>query len=357
MESAPPTTCVNLGSYNYLGFADDWHTTCRATVMATAEAMPLSMCTSPAEGGYTALHAALEESVAAFVGKEAAIVFNMGFATNALGLPCLGGKGTLLISDNLNHNSIVTGARASGAVVRVYKHNDYRGLESLLRSSIVDGQDRTHRPWRRIVILVEGIYSMEGEMCDLSAVVALAKRYRAYVYLDEAHSIGALGATGRGLCEQKGVNPADVDILMGTFTKAFGAMGGYIAGSREFVAHVRASSAGFLADNAMSPVVVQQILTAFAVMKGEDGTTTGADKLRRLRDNSNYMRQQLIDLGCEVYGEWDSPIIPVMLYNPTKIAAFSRECLKRGVSGSGSSSGGPAYRGCEIPARHSSARL
>jgi 7-keto-8-aminopelargonate synthetase-like enzyme len=299
--------------------------------MATSRALPLSMCTSPAEGGYTALHATLEASVAAYVGKEAAIVFNMGFATNSLGLPCLGGKGTLLVSDNLNHNSIVTGARASGATVRVYRHDDYRGLESLLRSSIVEGQDRTHRPWRKIVILVEGIYSMEGEMCNLNAVVALAKRYKAYVYLDEAHSIGALGATGRGLCEQKGVNPADVDILMGTFTKSFGAMGGYIAGSRAFVDYVRSASAGFLADNAMSPVVVQQILTALAVMKGEDGTSTGAEKLRRLRDNSNYMRQGLIDLGCEVYGEWDSPVIPVMLYNPTKIAAFSRECLKRGV--------------------------
>jgi len=324
-------TCINLGSYNYLGFADDWHETCRTSVMATSAALPLSMCTSPAEGGYTVLHETLEASVAAYVGKEAAIVFNMGFATNSLGLPCLGGKGTLLVSDNLNHNSIVTGARASGATVRVYRHDDYRGLESLLRSAVVEGQDRTHRPWRKIVILVEGIYSMEGEMCNLNAVVALAKRYKAYVYLDEAHSIGALGATGRGLCEQKGVNPADVDILMGTFTKSFGAMGGYMAGSRAFIDYVRSSSAGFLADNAMSPVVVQQILTALSVMKGEDGTHIGAEKLRRLRDNSNYMRQGLIDLGCEVYGEWDSPVIPVMIYNPTKIAAFSRECLKRGV--------------------------
>jgi serine palmitoyltransferase len=299
-EGKPPRTCVNLGSYNYLGFADDWEDTCRDDVMATAEVMPLAMCTSFAEGGYTTLHAELEAEVAEFVGKEAALIFNMGFATNALGLPCLGGKGTLLVSDNLNHNSIVTGARASGASIRVYKHNDIRGLESLLRSSIIEGQDRTHRPWRKIVILVEGIYSMEGEMCDLSAVVALAKRYRAYVYLDEAHSIGALGPSGRGLCEQKGVHPSDVDILMGTFTKSFGAMGGYIAGSRAFVEHVRASSAGFLSDNAMSPVVCQQILTAFRVMRGADGTSRGAEKLARLRDNSNYMRQRLIDMGCEV---------------------------------------------------------
>ena len=91
----------------------------------------------------------------------------MGFATNALGIPALGGKGTLLVSDSLNHSSIVVGARASGAVIRVYKHNDLKGLESLLRSSIVDGQERSRRPWRKIVVMVEGIYSMEGEMVDL----------------------------------------------------------------------------------------------------------------------------------------------------------------------------------------------
>ena len=104
--------------------------------MAAARTMPLSMCTSFAEGGYTALHEELERCVADFVGKEAAIVFNMGFATNALGIPALGGKGTLLVSDSLNHSSIVVGARASGAVIRVYQHNDYKGLESLVSGPV-----------------------------------------------------------------------------------------------------------------------------------------------------------------------------------------------------------------------------
>jgi serine palmitoyltransferase len=120
--------------------------------------------------------------------------------------------------------------------------------------------------------------------------------------------------------------------MMGTFTKSFGAMGGYIAGSRELVEHVRQTSAGFLVDNAMAPVVCQQVLTSFAVLRGEDGTDIGAQKLRLLRENSNYFRQRLIDMGCDVAGEWDSPVIPVMLYTPTNVAAFSRECLKRGVS-------------------------
>lgn len=113
---------------------------------------------------------------------------------------------------------------------------------------------------------------------------------------------------------------------------SFGAMGGYIAGSRALVAQVRTHTAGFLVDQAMSPIVCQQILTALKVMKGEDGTNTGVEKIRRLRENSNYFRQGLMDMGLEVFGDFDSPVIPVMLYNPTKIAAFSRECLKRGVA-------------------------
>jgi len=119
--------------------------------------------------------------------------------------------------------------------------------------------------------------------------------------------------------------------MMGTFTKSFDAIGGYIAGSVEFIAALRAQTSGFLTDNAMSPVVCQQILTAFKVMKGEDGTNIGAEKLARLKDNANYFRERLIAMGLDVYGEADSPVIPMMLYNPTKIAAFSRYCLDEGV--------------------------
>lgn len=324
--------CLNLGSYNYLGFADDWNETCRKSVLATLEKFPVSVCTSAAEGGYTSLHRKLEVDVAKFVGKEAALVFNMGYGTNFLGIPAIAGKGCLIISDSLNHTSIVNGSRTSGATIRVFKHNDMDNLESMLRQAIVDGQEKTHRPWRKIIVMVEGIYSMEGEICDLPSIVRIAKRYKAFVYLDEAHSIGATGPTGRGVCEHTGVNPADVDILMGTFTKSFGAMGGYIAGSQEFIDYVRANSAGFLTDNTMSPVVCQQILSAFSVIKGEDGTTIGREKLRRLKENSNYFREKLEAMGVEVFGSRDSPVIPMMLYNPTKISAFSRECLARGLA-------------------------
>jgi serine palmitoyltransferase len=324
--------CINLGSYNYLGFADDWGRTCREGVLKTQDAFPTSLCTSSAEGGYTTLHRDLEALVASFVGKEAACVFNMGWATNALGLPALfGGKGTLIVSDSLNHNSIVAGARTSGAVVRVFRHNDSLSLQKLLRAAIRDGQERTHRPWRRILVAIEGIYSMEGEFCKLAEIVRVAKAHKAYVYLDEAHSIGATGLTGRGVCEHTGVDPRDVDVLMGTFTKSFGAMGGYIAADKATVALIRRRSAGFLTDNAMAPGVAQQVFSAFKVMLGRDGTKIGAEKLSALRDNANYFRKRLVDMGCDILGEPDSPVIPMLIYNPTKLAAFSRMCLERGV--------------------------
>eukprot|EP00937_MAST-01D_sp_MAST-1D-sp2_P001767 g1767.t1 len=326
------TRCLNLGSYNYLGFADDWQESCRGDVMAALQRFNISCGSSLADAGTTSLHRELERAVARFVGKPDAMVFNMGFGTNASAIPSLVGKGCLIISDSLNHTSIVAGARASGAKIAVFRHNDTKHLERLLRRSIIDGQPGSGRAWRKILVMVEGIYSMEGEICNLKGVAEVTKRHNAYLYVDEAHSIGALGETGRGICEYCGVSPDDVDIMMGTFTKSFGAMGGYIAGSKAFVDHLRAETNGSLYGAAMSPVVCQQVITAFKIISGEDGTDLGARKLAAIRENSNLFRQGLIDLGLEVFGDWNSPIMPVMLYNPAKIPAFSRECLKRGLA-------------------------
>lgn len=324
--------CLNLGSYNYLGFADDWDVTCKEGVLRSMQNLPVSLGSSRMEAGTSKLHNDVETIVSEFLGKESAMVLNMGFNTNATTIPALMGRGDLIVSDELNHTSIVNGARTSGAAIRCFSHNDHKNLEEILKEAIVLGQPRTRRPWRKIMVIVEGIYSMEGEYCDLRPVVTVCKKYGAYVYLDEAHSVGAMGCTGRGCCEYTGVDPSDIDILMGTFTKSFGAMGGYIASSKAVITMLREKCAASAYHNALSPVVCQQIISSFTVIMGRDGTNIGKQKIAALRDNSNYFRMRLIDMGLHVMGHYDSPIMPIMLYNPTKIAAFSRECLKRGLA-------------------------
>jgi serine palmitoyltransferase len=257
--------CLNLGSYNYLGFADDWNTTCERDVMASLDDLPVSAGSSRSEYGTTVLHRQVEQTVARFLNKQDAMCLNMGFNTNATTIPALVARGDLLISDQLNHTSIVNGARASGASIRTFRHNDMQHLEEILREAIVMGQPRTRRPWNKILIIVEGIYSMEGEYCDLRNVVRLAKQYGAYTYLDEAHSIGAMGCTGRGAAEYCGVDTADIDIMMGTFTKSFGGMGGYIAADKDVISFLRQKCAGSAYHNSLSPVVCQQIITSFKV--------------------------------------------------------------------------------------------
>ncbi|GKY91907.1 hypothetical protein MPSEU_000162300 [Mayamaea pseudoterrestris] len=331
--------CLNLGSYNYLGFADDFQSTCRAKVVASMDMLPISTGSSLQTFGRTVLHDELERSVASFCGKPAALCFNMGYNTNATVLPALllqqngsSPQRNLIVSDALNHTSIVNGARASGATIRTFAHDDVSHLESVLRQAIVQGVPRTRRPWHKILVVIEGVYSMEGEYSDLRNIVRVAKKYGAYVYLDEAHSIGAMGATGRGITEYCNVDPADVDVMMGTFTKSFGAMGGYICASKEIIDYLRVHCAGSVLHTSMSPVVCQQIITAFKVITGQDGTNIGRQKLQALRDNSNYFRLRLERMGLQVLGQYDSPVIPVMLYHMTKIASFSRECFKRGIA-------------------------
>ena len=324
--------CINVGSYNYLGFADDWKETCAESVLNTLEQWPVSMSNSRMDFGNSVLHEELEKKVAKFVGKESALVYTMGYNTNVVTLAALMGRGTLIISDNLNHTSIVNGARGSDAFIRVFRNNDIAHLESVLREAVVYGQPRNHRPWKKILVVVEGIYSMEGAICKLKEIVTVVKKYKAYIYVDEAHSIGALGHTGRGICEYSDVNPDDIDLLMGTFTKSFSGMGGYVAGDKATIDYLRVNSGGALFHNSLSPIVTQQVVTAFGVIEGADGTTVGKEKINRLISNSNFFRSELEKLGLHVYGDYDSPIIPVMIYFPAKIGAFSRECLRRGLA-------------------------
>lgn len=171
------TRGLNLSSYNYLGFAQG-RGGCADAVEEGIKRYGLCATGGRLEGGSLDLHVQTEQLVAKFLGKEDALISSMGFATNSCIIPALVSKGCLVISDELNHASIRTGVRLSGASVRMFKHNNMKALEKLLREVISQGQTRTHRPWKKILVIVEGLFSMEGTLCDLPTLIELKKRYK-----------------------------------------------------------------------------------------------------------------------------------------------------------------------------------
>ncbi|KAG6876134.1 hypothetical protein C0992_000783 [Termitomyces sp. T32_za158] len=367
------TRALNISSYNYLGFAQA-RGGCADAVEESIRRYGVSTCGARLQGGSVDLHAAAEALVAQFVGMEDSLISSMGFATNSAIIPALVGKGCLVISDELNHASIRFGARLSGANVRVFKHNDMESLEALLREVISQGQPKTHRPWKKILLIVEGLFSMEGTLCNLPGLLRLKERYKFYLYVDEAHSIGALGPHGRGVADYFAVNPRGIDILMGTFTKSFGAAGGYIAGNKTLIDHLRVHGHLGTYAESMTPPVLTQIIASMASIMGiampntpldnspaaimqyqqqqlelrgvkpvHPGPappstlphwltlptplasgTEGKERLRRLAFNSRYLHRGLKKLGFITYGHHSSPIVPLLLFNPGKMCMFHR---------------------------------
>ncbi|KAL9946619.1 hypothetical protein ACHAQF_006322 [Verticillium nonalfalfae] len=325
------TETLNMSSYNYLGFAQS-DGPCADAVEETVKRYGVSFCSTRADAGTSDLSLEVEREIAAFVGKPDAMVFSMGFVTNASSFPALVSKGCLILSDELNHASIRVGARLSGAVIAAFKHNDMHDLEKKLREAISQGQPRTHRPWKKILVVVEGLYSMEGTMCDLPGILELKDKYKFYLFIDEAHSVGALGPRGRGVCDYFGVDPARVDILMGTLTKSFGANGGYVAANKNIIDKLRSTNAATMLGEAPTPSVLMQILSSLRMITGELCLGQGDERLQRIAFNSRYLRLGLKRLGFIVYGHDDSPIIPIALYHPGKMSAFSHEMLKRKIA-------------------------
>ncbi|ESK94804.1 serine palmitoyltransferase [Moniliophthora roreri MCA 2997] len=369
------TRALNISSYNYLGFAQA-RGGCADVVEESIKRYGVSTCGARLEGGSSDLHTVGESLVAKFVGTEDALISSMGFATNSTFIPALVGKGCLVISDELNHSSIRFGVRHSGAHVRMFKHNDMKSLESLLREVISQGQPKTHRPWKKILVIVEGMYSMEGTMCNLPGVMELKEKYKFYLFVDEAHSIGAIGPHGRGVADYFGIDPNTIDILMGTFTKSFGAAGGYIAGKKAIIDRLRIRGYSGPYAEAMTIPVLTQVIASMSSIMGVDtssltasSTTTlslasshgddeyhhpgpvplkylpswmtlppelasgaeGRSRLRRLAFNSFYLHRGLDKLGFITYGHPASPIVPLILFNPGKMMMFHRMMKDRDV--------------------------
>ncbi|KAH7925339.1 serine palmitoyltransferase 2 [Leucogyrophana mollusca] len=368
------TRSLNISSYNYLGFAQA-RGGCADAVEESIRRFGISTCGTRLEGGSNELHVAAEALVAKFLGMEDALVSSMGFATNSTFIPGLVGKGCLVISDEFNHASIRVGVRQSGAQVRMFKHNDMTNLESLLREVISQGQPKTHRPWKKILIIVEGLYSMEGTLVNLPRLVELKKKYKFFLFVDEAHSVGALGPHGRGVTDYFNIPPRSVDILMGTFTKSFGAAGGYIAGNKELIDALRLRGHSGTYAEAMPPPVLIQVIASMASIMGVAPSPTitkggltlspsnsvstlkasdcveeqhpglapasilpswlslppalydGSEaqmRIRRLAFNSRYLHAGLDKLGFITYGHPFSPIVPLLIFNPGKMSMFAR---------------------------------
>ncbi|KAF9078494.1 serine palmitoyltransferase 2 [Rhodocollybia butyracea] len=358
---------LNISSYNYLGFAQAQGGVADA-VEVGMKLYGVTTCGSRLTGGSSDLHTATETLVAKFLGTEDSLITSMGFATNSTIIPALVSKGCLVISDELNHASIRFGVRQSGAHVKMFKHNDTNALEALLRETISQGQPKTHRPWKKILVIVEGLFSMEGTMVDLPRVLELKKKYKFNLFVDEAHSIGGIGKHGRGIADYFNIDPEEIDVLMGTFSKSFGAAGGYIGGKKCLIDRLRIRSYSGVYAEAMSPPVMVQIIASMASIMGvqeselnhsvsSGGSTLrlaspdsayygpitqrflptwlplpyelssgleGRERLRRLSFNCYYLHRGLDKLGFIVYGHPCSPVVPLLIYQPGKMIMFHR---------------------------------
>lgn len=306
---------INFVSYNYL----EMNTNNGPVAESVRKAISSNgvTITSPlSELGTSKSILELERLLAKFLGTESAFIVGMGFATNSTIIPALvNEQKTLILTDEFNHTSIALGCKLSwtAKVVR-FQHNNMTDLETKLQAAVLS------KCFDKLLIIVEGIYSMEGTIVDLPQVIRLKNKYKAYVYLDEAHSIGALGKRGRGVCDYFGIDPGSVDVLMGTFTKSFGASGGYVAGNKRTIDHVKATSYSSFYASPMAPAVMEQVSSALQmIMAAEsDPTSLGRKKLDTLVENVKYFRNRLSDAGFIIAGHKDSAVVPLVSFAPVK---------------------------------------
>lgn len=317
---------INFGSYNYLGYGGP-HPIINKELIKTVKNNKTTVSGFACEKGVSEEQKNLEKMLAEFLHKEEAIIVPMGFATNSTLIPILVGKGDVVFSDALNHCSMIVGMKSSNAEIKVFKHNDMNDLKKKLEDLKKNGMKNGQQP-KKVLVVVEGLYSMEGEFCKLKEIIALKKAYGFYLYVDEAHSIGALGQTGRGIVEHLGCDFNDVDILMGTFSKSFASAGGYLASDKKTIALLKSNCYSYVYGSPISPVEAQQISTCLRLIQSEDGKK----RIAQLRKSSITLRKKFKEAGCHVLGDYDSPVIPVMIYHEAKAGDITRICLKNGIA-------------------------
>ncbi|MFG2555648.1 type I polyketide synthase [Streptomyces sp. NPDC048581] len=307
---------ISFSGYNYLGLAT--HPQVTESVKDAVDRCGTSASASRLLSGSRPLHVRLENELARTLGTEDAITMVSGHATNVTVIGHLVGPGDLIVHDALAHDSVLQGCRLSGATRRPFPHNDAAALDALLT--------QVRHQYRRVLVVVEGVYSMDGDIAALPELIEVKRRHGALLMVDEAHSIGVLGATGRGVGEYFDVERSDVDLWMGTLSKALAGCGGYVAASRAVVEYLRYTAPGFVYSAGMTPANTAASLAALRLMRAEP------ERLARLRDNSALFVRLAREAGIDTGASHDTPIVPCVVGDSEHTLRLARALFRLGVS-------------------------
>ena len=307
---------ISWATYNYLAMSGDPEV--NAATKAAVDKYGTSVSASRLVSGEKPLHGQLERGIADFVGVDDAIVFVGGHATNETTIGHLFGPGDLICHDVLAHNSIYQGCILSGARRRPFPHNDWQALDAILAE--------IRHEYRRVLVVVEGVYSMDGDYPDIPKFIEVKQRHKAFLMIDEAHSIGTMGASGRGIGEHFGVNPRDVDLWMGTFSKTFGTCGGYIAGCHEVVEYLKYTAPGFVYSVGMSPPNAAAALKALELLKSQP------ERVAKVQANSALFLRLAKEKGLNTGMSNGTPVVPIILGSSIHALLLSRALFERGIN-------------------------
>ena len=308
---------ISYASYNYLGLSGSEEV--NASAKDAIDQFGTSVSASRIVSGEKTIHKQLENELADFLGVEDVITFPGGHATNESVIGHLIGPGDLVIHDSFAHNSIIQGAELSGARRRPFDHNDFESLDQILTE--------IRKDYRRVLIAIEGLYSMDGDYPELPKFIEVKNKHKAWLYVDEAHSIGTLGKTGRGIAEMQGVDRSEVECWMGTLSKSFGSCGGFIAGNRNLVEFLRYTTPGFVFAAGMPPANVGAALGALRKLKSEPGLVT------QLQENSALFLKLATDAGLDTgIAHAGTPIIPIITGASMKALRLSEALYNNGIN-------------------------
>jgi glycine C-acetyltransferase len=313
---------INLASNNYLGLCD--HPRLREAAMEATRKYGVGSGAVRTIAGTMRIHMELEEKIAAFKGVEACVVFQSGFTANAGTVSSILGKDDFILSDELNHASIIDGARLSRAKIKVFRHKDVAHCEELLK-------EIQNEPGRKLII-TDGVFSMDGDIGAVDQLCGLAEKYGALMMVDDAHASGVLGRNGRGSVDHFHCTDR-VDVQVGTLSKAIGALGGYVCGSKDLIEYLYHRARPFLFSTSHPPSVAATCIAAFDLLESEP------ERIERLWSNTRYFKEQLEKAGFDVGGRTtpasETPITPIIIGDGRKTMEFSRALFDAGLMATG----------------------